>query len=491
MHRQPAISPSRAIRASSSATTLLATCCATRTGTSPASATPRTTPRARSAPATSVPRARSGTRSTCSAACASSGSRSSRTTIRSPARTAYRQRPAIFPEAYLLLRSPRQSRPREVTSRRRREPPSTTRSSVSTCRRIPNDGLRRTSLTKAPIDSLVNGKIDENAGCRRRASRIAEQIEGLALRGAWSQTVARPSFREMGYYVSVEPGTDDLIVGNPQLKLSDVESYDLRARVHVGRGRPRLGRRLLQDHRGPDREHRDPQPDQLRGSVGALPHVLQQPQPGAARGHRDRGCARTSTSSASTWPPVLLGRRQLHVHRRQGRPQQVRAQRAQPFFGARRGRSQIHQGLSTSRRLFGQPEWIANADLSFDQPEWGTQVTSRSSRSATCSTPPAGEPQLRTTRSISITLDRYIDSYSRLDVIVSQRLTLALRRRPDLQDQREESDQHDAPYRLRPRSDGAAIPRALLQDRSELQVHDRIRVLTCSPRKRHAALRRT
>ena len=47
-------------------------------------------------------------------------------------------------------------------------------------------------------------------------------LEGLALRAAYSQTVARPSFREMGFYVSVEPATDDLIVGNPQLGLSDV-----------------------------------------------------------------------------------------------------------------------------------------------------------------------------------------------------------------------------------------------------------------------------
>ena len=59
-------------------------------------------------------------------------------------------------------------------------------------------------------------------------------IEGLSLRGAWSQTVARPSFREMGFYVSVEPGTDDLTVGNPQLQLSDVESWDARAEYAWG-----------------------------------------------------------------------------------------------------------------------------------------------------------------------------------------------------------------------------------------------------------------
>jgi outer membrane receptor protein involved in Fe transport len=75
--------------------------------------------------------------------------------------------------------------------------------------------------------SLINGKIDEDRilpsyGFTYRA------LEGLNIRGAYSQTVARPSFREMGYYVSVEPGSDDLIIGNPQMKLSDVESFDAR-----------------------------------------------------------------------------------------------------------------------------------------------------------------------------------------------------------------------------------------------------------------------
>ena len=82
----------------------------------------------------------------------------------------------------------------------------------------------------------MNGEIDETK-LLPSLGFTYRPIEGLNLRGAYSQTVARPSFREMGYYVSVEPGTDDLIVGNPQLQLSDVESYDLRARVHLGRAR--------------------------------------------------------------------------------------------------------------------------------------------------------------------------------------------------------------------------------------------------------------
>jgi outer membrane receptor protein involved in Fe transport len=75
---------------------------------------------------------------------------------------------------------------------------------------------------RSPIDALINGEIDEleflpSAGFAYRP------IEGMSVRGAWSRTVARPSFRETGFYASVELGTDDLVVGNPQLTLSDVE----------------------------------------------------------------------------------------------------------------------------------------------------------------------------------------------------------------------------------------------------------------------------
>ena len=82
--------------------------------------------------------------------------------------------------------------------------------------------------TREEILSLVNGEIDEDKVLPSFGLNY-RPLEGLSLRGAFSQTVARPSFREIGYYVSVEPGTDDRTVGNPQLQLSEVESYDVRA----------------------------------------------------------------------------------------------------------------------------------------------------------------------------------------------------------------------------------------------------------------------
>ena len=60
---------------------------------------------------------------------------------------------------------------------------------------------------EASIAAFVNGKIDE-IHVLPAMGFTYRPLEGLALRGAWSQTVARPSFREMGFYVSVEPAAE-------------------------------------------------------------------------------------------------------------------------------------------------------------------------------------------------------------------------------------------------------------------------------------------
>ena len=82
---------------------------------------------------------------------------------------------------------------------------------------------------------VINGVINE----RRLLPSVGftyRPIEGLSLRGGWSLTVARPSFRELGFYPSVEPGTDDITVGNPALQLSDVRSWDARIEYTWGFG---------------------------------------------------------------------------------------------------------------------------------------------------------------------------------------------------------------------------------------------------------------
>jgi TonB-dependent receptor len=54
-------------------------------------------------------------------------------------------------------------------------------------------------------------------------------MQDVNLRFAWSQTLARPSFKEMGPVVTQDFSDATIFVGNPFLKLSSVNNYDFRA----------------------------------------------------------------------------------------------------------------------------------------------------------------------------------------------------------------------------------------------------------------------
>lgn len=50
----------------------------------------------------------------------------------------------------------------------------------------------------------------------------------MNVRLAWAQTIARPSYREIANYQAYDPAIDTLVRGNPRLKLSSIDNYDLR-----------------------------------------------------------------------------------------------------------------------------------------------------------------------------------------------------------------------------------------------------------------------
>ena len=213
----------------------------------------------------------------------------------------------------------------------------------------------------------------------------------MALRGAWSRTVARPSFREMGFYASVELGTDDLVVGNPQLPLSEVESWDARVEYIWGelrRSRPPF-ERLLQDDRGPDREHHRAR-SRSRWRANALWRTFFNNPNTATLWGIELEARKNLGFLGPELRRVLLARRQLHLHRRAGGPHRRRAV-ARPALlrttpGAdRRATSASNRaaGSSASRSGSSTPTSASTS------PTGARSSRSSSSRSATCSTPPA------------------------------------------------------------------------------------------------------
>ena len=61
------------------------------------------------------------------------------------------------------------------------------------------------------------------------ASLIAAPLEHLTLRAAWSQTIARQTFKEITPILQQEYLGGPVFIGNPELRTSDLDNYDLRA----------------------------------------------------------------------------------------------------------------------------------------------------------------------------------------------------------------------------------------------------------------------
>ncbi|MFI5215180.1 MAG: TonB-dependent receptor domain-containing protein [Candidatus Limnocylindria bacterium] len=271
---------------------------------------------------------------------------------------------------------------------------------------------------RSAIESLINGTIDE-LKILPAAGFAYRPIEGMSLRAAWSRTVARPSFREMGFYASVELGTDDLVVGNPQLTLSDVESWDARVEYTWGE----LGDLAA-----------------LSGFYKTIERPIESivvRNPATLEGNALWRTFFNNPNTAQLWGVELEARKNLgffgpemleylslggnftYIHAQVDRSAAELA-RAQLFFQTTPDAAPAYFGLETSRRLFGQPEWIVNTDISFDQPDWGTSITlsvfaisDLLDAAGTAATGPDG-------RITSLALDRYIDSFYTMDLVFSQ-----------------------------------------------------------------------
>jgi outer membrane receptor protein involved in Fe transport len=226
----------------------------------------------------------------------------------------------------------------------------------------------------------------------------------------------------MGFYVSVEPGSDDLIVGNPQLGLSEVESWDARAEYTWGDlgdlAALSLFYKTIQD---PIESIVVRNPLNFDGASSALFRTFFNNENEATV----QGIEVEARKSLDFFGPeflqyISLGGSYTYIDAEVDRSE-IEIQRAAGFFGKAPGALERFSRLAGSRRLFGQPEWIANADISFDHPDWGTKATLvlfgisdvlDAAGSSVIS--PNGEI-------ISYTPDRYIDSFYQLDLILSQK----------------------------------------------------------------------
>jgi len=312
-------------------------------------------------------------------------------------------------------------------------------------------------ITDEEIRACTNGEIDEllvlpTAGITVRPTFVLGDVPGLeqlasvpgfgflddadltglTFRFAYSQTTARPSFREMGYYVTADPGTDDRVVGNPQLDLSDVESFDFRVEYVWGELGDLVAVSLFQKSIQDPIEAivlQDPV-NALGGGQGNFRTFFNNPNEAELRGieaetrlHLGLGGALGDASEFLDY--FSIGGNYTYIDGTVDRSEVERG-RAGEFFicCVDDAPVRLDSELASSRPLFSQPSWIANADVTFDQPDWGTQVTLAYFAISEVLDAVGSVALNPGNEVLSYTLDRYTDAFHQVDLVASQEFSI-------------------------------------------------------------------
>lgn len=105
---------------------------------------------------------------------------------------------------------------------------------VPVLERLKLAGGVRYETTLLQVDSSAFGSsqtyrgIIDEAGFLPAVSLTYELRKGMNARLSYSQTVARPTYREFARYRSFDVAGDQIVEGNPSLKLTHIENYDAR-----------------------------------------------------------------------------------------------------------------------------------------------------------------------------------------------------------------------------------------------------------------------
>lgn len=241
----------------------------------------------------------------------------------------------------------------------------------------------------APLEPGFVGRIDENLYLPSLNVNY-QYSESLRVLFAYSKTFARPSFKEFTYITTRDPVTLDYTTGNPNLTISPVQSYDLRLEfVKPGSGDLAAVSVFHKSVRDPIEKVT------LFGSV-QTDTFFNNPNTADIKGiefELRKGLG--FINEDSFWQYLSVGGNFTYMDAEVGVPETFRSLLAEGltytnvsgsdvkvgggFFATDGGTTDLLDGdigeAPTSRPLFDQPEWIVNADITFDHPEWGTRAT--------------------------------------------------------------------------------------------------------------------
>lgn len=275
---------------------------------------------------------------------------------------------------------------------------------------VPFGGDVSQGFSADDLEDLVNGEIEETLFLPSLSVTFRPD-EKTRMTVAYSRTTARPSFRELGYFISTNPSELEPVLGNPQLGLSDVQSVDFRIERAWGDG-PNIVALSVFGKQIENPIERILLVDLLEGSS----FVTFFNNPNTARLFGVEAELRHSLGIFSeALEYFTIGGNYTYIDAEVDNPDSIidayndiAPAAAAPLRVVTFGDNPI----PTTRRLFNQPEWIANGDITYDNPNWGTRMTLSVSAISDVLVAAGSAPALK--------VDRFTQSFYQLNFVFRQ-----------------------------------------------------------------------
>ena len=245
---------------------------------------------------------------------------------------------------------------------------------------------------------------------------------------AYSQTVARPSFREFTYVTTVDPNTLDYVSGNPTLTTSDVESLDARIEYIFDEGADLIALSAF------TKEVENPIEKTVLYGYLETEIFFNNPNTAKLKGIEFEARKSLRSFENSFLQYFSFGGNFTYIDAKVDVPERMLNLiygTTPTINGVGTPNGDFYVSLdpdnnlqpATSRPLFAQPEWIVNFDVTFDQPKWGSRLTVSMFSQSRVLTTAAGTSGASGTA----VPDRYLDAYETVNISLSQRITDTLR----------------------------------------------------------------
>lgn len=267
-------------------------------------------------------------------------------------------------------------------------------------------------------DASQGGYIKESFRCPSYIVK-ANLTSNLIARLSSTRTYSIPSFREISPYFDYEPSTADVILGNPNLRPSSIENYDLNfdyklneeSFLSISLFKKRISKPIEKVKlKGTDRfkftsYFNNSNDADLKGIEvefrGKLSSIIKNNSVASLLNDISLGLNYTIIDAQIKVPSEILT---TYTTNNTRGPQG-------PFVGA--------DVLKNTRGLYDQPEWIMNADLTYELENYGTSITiAYYAQSNVLNTVGSGNAE---GNGLS-TLDEYLSEYSQIDLNLKQKV---------------------------------------------------------------------